>query len=128
MDQIDRVDARLKEMDRTWADLGRAIGASAQRMSNWKARDRRAFPRSVLPAVARFLNRTVDWILSEGELLPDYMVCDSPPEYAPTNGQPARLSSAAKRCAAEYDELSNDGKRIVEIALEIARRKDMDTA
>lgn len=129
MDQIDRVDARLREMNRTWADLGRAIGASAQRMTNWKAKDRRAFPRSVLPAVARFLNRPVDWILSDTADFADYMVCEALPDYGDSaNGRPGKLSRAAKRCALEYDALSNDGKKIIEIALEIAKRKDSEPA
>lgn len=67
MDQIDRVEQRLREMNRTWSDLGRAINATEQRMYNWRTPDRRGFPRNVLPGVSDFISRSVDWILTGHE-------------------------------------------------------------
>lgn len=44
----------------TWADMGRAIGATDQRMNNWKARG--SVSKAMEAKVAAYLDRSVDWL------------------------------------------------------------------
>jgi len=60
-DVIDRVDMRLGEIGKTWADLGRSVGASDQRLYNWR---NRGIPKTAMLGVARFLGWTVDNLLT----------------------------------------------------------------
>lgn len=60
-DMIQRIDKRLDEIKKTWADLGRAVGASDQRTYNWRSR---GIPKSAMLGVAAFLGWTVDHLLT----------------------------------------------------------------
>lgn len=60
-EMVKRIDSRLAEMGKTWADLGRAVGASDQRMYNWRSR---SIPKSAMLGVAKFLGWTVDELLT----------------------------------------------------------------
>lgn len=59
----DRLFRRLREIDKSPADFAREIGENDQVVHNWKKRG--AIPAKKLPKVARALNETVDWLLSE---------------------------------------------------------------
>lgn len=58
----DRVDAELTRRNWTWAQLGRKINATDQRINNWKHRD---IPAKEYLAVASALGWSVDQLLSE---------------------------------------------------------------
>lgn len=62
MDEIDRIDQRLHEMQCTWADLARSLNLTDQRVWNWRSKERRSVPKSSLDGVARFIGRSIDWI------------------------------------------------------------------
>ena len=62
MDQIDRIDQRLKEIGKTWADMARALETSDQRLGNWKNKNRRTVPSHAQVSVAKYLGVTIDWI------------------------------------------------------------------
>lgn len=65
VDVIGRIDARLDEIGKTWADLGRAVRASDQRTYNWRSR---GIPKTALKPVATFLGWSVDKLLAgQGE-------------------------------------------------------------
>lgn len=69
----DRVDAELIRRGQTWAQLGREIGATDQRMNNWK---RRGVPASQYQAIATALGWKVDDLIGD----------DPPPNPVPTSG------------------------------------------
>lgn len=69
----DRVDAELARRGLTWADLGRRIEATDQRMNNWR---RRGVPAKEHKAIATALGMTVDQLLAEHWM----------PEHPPVGG------------------------------------------
>lgn len=83
---IARLIARLKACDMSQADLARAVGETPQTVQNWKKRG--AIPANKLPAVARVLNTSADWLLGGGS---DYSIKEESANY---NSVPAQLVEA----------------------------------
>lgn len=54
-----RAQQAMQAKDWRWADLGRALDASDQRLNNWRSR---GIPREMLPDVAAVLEVTVEWL------------------------------------------------------------------
>ena len=65
---IERIYVELEKQGRSAADLARAIGVNTAQTSNWKTRKTDP-PAKFIPAIAAFLNRSTDYILT-GEDVP----------------------------------------------------------
>lgn len=60
---IERIYEELKKQGKSAADLARAIGVNTAQTSNWKTRKTDP-PAKFIPAIATFLNRSTDYILT----------------------------------------------------------------
>ena len=107
------IEARLKELGKDWQWLGLQLEASKTTVSNWKQRG--ISPRHYA-GIAKALNRSIEWVASEGER--------NVVQLPQADPWPFKLVDRAK-----YEALSPEGRGAAQIKMmdEIDRLLHRDT-
>ena len=120
-EEIGCVNERLWTLRYKWADLARELDTNDQTVYNWRARDG-GIPKAYLAATARFLECTIDWLLTGSDGTVQSQSANKP-------GSPTEQENTPNSTTALLIEQLNEAHRRIgclELELKQIRNPDCD--